>query len=73
MKHLTREQWRKFNRATTCHICLKEFKEDDIKVRNHCHYTGKYQGPAHRKCNLRYNIPHYIPIVFRNLTCSSES
>ena len=68
MKTLTREQWRKFNRATTCHICLNEFKEDDIQVRDHCHYTGKYRGPAHGICNLRYRIPNYILIVFHNLS-----
>ena len=64
MKTLTREEWRKFNRATGCHICFKGFKEDNPKVRDHCHYTGKYQGPAHSNCNLRYNIP----IVFHNLS-----
>ena len=37
-------------------------------MRDHCHYTGKYQGPAHSICNLRYKIPHYIPIVFHNLS-----
>ena len=26
MKHVTPEKWRKHNRATTCHICFKEFK-----------------------------------------------
>ena len=58
MKHQTCEQWRKFKKATTCHISLKEFKYDDIKVRDHCHYTRRYQGPAHRTCNLRYKIPN---------------
>ena len=38
----------------------------DVKVRDHCHYTGKYRGPAHNICNLRYKISHYIPIVFHN-------
>ena len=38
------------------------------KVRDHCHNTGKYRGPAHRICNLRYKIPSYIPIVFHNLS-----
>ena len=68
MKLLTREQWRKFNRATNCHICLKGFKLSNCKVRDHCHWTGKYQGPSHSICNLRYKIPHYIPIVFHNLS-----
>ena len=68
MKSLTREQWRKFNKATKCHICFKEFQELNPKVRDHCHYTGKYRGPTHRICNLRYKIPLYIPIVFHNLS-----
>ena len=68
MNHLTREEWREFNKAMKCHICFKEFEELDHKVRDHCHYTGQYQGPAHRNCNLRYEIPLYIPIVFHNLS-----
>ena len=36
------------------------------KVRDHCHYTGKYRGAAHNICNLRYKIPNEIPIVFHN-------
>ena len=42
MKHLTQEQWREFNRATKCYICLNDFGEDDIKMRDHCHYMGLY-------------------------------
>ena len=37
-------------------------------MRDHCHYTGQYRGPAHRSCNLRYKIPNYISIVFHNLS-----
>ena len=36
------------------------------KVRDHCHYTGKYRRAAHNICNLRYKIPKEIPIVFNN-------
>ena len=34
------------------------------KVRNHCHYTGEYRGAAHSICNIKYNVPKNIPIVF---------
>ena len=36
------------------------------KVRDHCHYTGKYRGAAHSICNLNYKIPKEIPVVFHN-------
>ena len=36
------------------------------KVRDHCHYTGKFRGAAHNICNLRYKGPKEIPIVFHN-------
>ena len=36
------------------------------KVRDHCHYTGKYRGAAHSICNLRYKISKEIPLVFHN-------
>ena len=26
------------------------------KVRDHCHYTGKFRGAAYNICNLRYKI-----------------
>ena len=34
------------------------------KGRDHCHFTGKYRGTAHRVCNLRFNFPYYIPVFF---------
>ena len=37
-----------------------------IKVKDHCHYTGKYRRTAHRFCNLRYKTPNKIPLVFHN-------
>ena len=36
------------------------------KVRDHCHYTGKYRGAAHNICNLRYKVPKEFPVVFHN-------
>ena len=47
---------------------LKKFANDknDRKVREHCHYTGKYGGESHSVCNLKFNVPNEIPVVFDN-------
>ena len=42
--------------------------EDDTRVRDHCHLTGRYRGPAHSNCNLNYKDTYCIPIVFHNLS-----
>ena len=64
----TKKQWKKYKNATKCHICYKPFTQTNLKVRDHCHHTGLYRGPAHSICNLRYKIPFYIPVVFQNLS-----
>ena len=64
-----------YKKPKKCHICKKEFctnenNENEFKlnkkVRDHCHYTGKFRGAAHNICNLRYKVPKEIPIVFHN-------
>ena len=54
------------NQQKVCHVYKKIFKTGDNKVRDHCHYSGKYRGAAHNICNLRYKIPKEIPVVFHN-------
>ena len=51
-------------------MCKGEFKEDDDKnkkVKDHCHFTGRYRGAAHSSCNLKYRIPNFTPATFHNL------
>ena len=36
------------------------------KVRDHCHYTGKFGGAAHIDCNSKYKVPKDIPIIIHN-------
>ena len=38
------------------------------KVRDHCHFTGRYRGAAHKSCNLKYKKPDFTPVVFHNLS-----
>ena len=66
---LTTKEETYHNKQKICYICEKEFEIKDKKhhkVRDHCHYTGKYRGAAHMICNLRYKIPKEIPIAFYN-------
>ena len=66
---LTKDEKINYNDQKVCYICKKEFDTIDkksYKVRDHCHYTGKYRGAAHNICNLRYTVPKEIPVVFRN-------
>ena len=60
-----------YNKQKICYICKKEFNNNDKKqqkVKDHCHYTGKYRGAAHNICNLRYKVPKEIPVVFHNVS-----
>ena len=66
---LTTEEKIHYNEQDICYICKKEFDKSNkkhYKVRDHCHYTGKYTGAAHNICNLRYKVPKEIPVVFHN-------
>ena len=68
MDPLTEEE-ESYKNQELCHICEKEFCTDNKeirKVRDHCHYTGKYRGAAHSKCNLNYKIVKEILVLFHN-------
>jgi len=68
METLSKQQWEAYCSATRCHICEKPFAPDDTRVRDHCHLTDRYRGPAHSNCNLNYKNSFYILIVFHNLS-----
>ena len=53
-----------------CHICGEKYTDKDVRVRNHCHITGKFKGSAHQECNLKLRIKPEnlkIPVIFYNL------
>ena len=63
---ITEEEQEKFNQASNCWICGKLLNIQD-RVRDHCHFTGRYRGAAHNKCNLKYKKPNNISVFFHNL------
>ena len=65
MKPLTDEEIICYKKQKLCHICKKDFCYDKNeknkfklyqRVKDHCHYTGEFRGPAHSICNLRYKV-----------------
>ena len=68
MSPLTEKEQYEFEKAKICWICQKEFGEREKKGRDHCHFTGKYRGAAHNKCNLQFKKPKFTPVIFHNLS-----
>ena len=70
MDLLTEDEKESYENQELCHIYHEEFYINNNKkmrkVRDHCHYTGKYRGTAHSKCNLNYKIVKGIPLFFHN-------
>ena len=62
---VTPQTQKDFNNAVVCHICGYKLGKD--RVRDHCHFTGKYRGAAHNKCNLMCRKPRILPVIFHNL------
>ena len=57
---LTDKENKSYEKQKVCYICKKEFNTNENdkntiklfhKVRDHCHYTEKFRGAAHRMCN----------------------
>ena len=67
---MTKEDEKDFQKAIKCHICDQQYTDKDIRVRDHCHITGKFRGSAHQDCNLKPQIKPEtikIPVIFHNL------
>ena len=53
--------------AAVCHICEQEFKEGEIRVRDHEHSNGMpYSSPSHQSCNLNRPVDKRIPLFAHN-------
>ena len=53
-----------------CHICDEKCTDKDVRIRDHCHITGKFRGSAHQEYNLKLRIKPEdikIPVIFHNL------
>ena len=53
---MTAEQNEEFERSNICWICGKLTEVGDNKVRDRCHITKIYRGPAHWSHNVNLKI-----------------
>ena len=56
-----------FQQSNNCWICKKIIDNEDEKVRDHCHTTGKFSSSAHWDCNINFQLTKRIPVIFHNL------
>ena len=65
---MTEEDEEDFRNDNVCRFCEKEILSD--KVRDHCHLTGSYRGPAHNICNINVTQKqsNFIPFIFHNFS-----
>ena len=64
---MTKQGNEDFKNSNKCWICDNDYVDNDAKVRNYCHITGRYRDSAHRGCNINLKLNHKIPVVFHNL------
>ena len=53
--------------STKCWICDNYFVDNDVKITDHCHITGKYRGSAYRDCNINLKVNHQISVILHDL------
>ena len=65
---MTAEDEEDFKRNNICRFCENNIESD--KVRDNCHLSVKYRGPAHSKCNnnVTQDQSNFIPFVFHNFS-----
>ena len=64
---MSEKEEEQFKSSNTCWICEKLIDDDDEKVRDHCHVTGKFRGAAHCNCNINLQLTKKVFVVFHNL------
>ena len=64
---ISEEGEEQFQLSSTCWICEKLIDDDNEKVRDHCHVTGKFRGTAHWSCSINLQLTKKVHVVFHNL------
>ena len=66
---MSQEEEHLFQQSNSCWICQKLIDNDNKKVRDRCHVTGKFRGAVHWSCNINFQLTKKVSIIFHNLRC----
>ena len=64
---MSEEEEHLFQQSNSCWICKKLIDNDEEKVRDHCHVTGKFRGAAQWNCNIKFQLTKDVPVIFHKL------
>ena len=64
---MSEEEEHLFQQSNSCWIREKVIDNDEQKVRDHCHVTGKFRGAAHGNCNINLELTKKVSVIFHNL------
>ena len=64
---MNEEEEEQFQWSNTCWICEKLIEDDDERVRDHCHITGKFRAAAYWSCNINLQLTKKVPVIFHDL------
>ena len=64
---MSEEEEHLFQQSNSRWIYKKIIDNDEEKVRDHCHVTGKFRGAAHWDCNINLQLTKKFPAIFHNL------
>ena len=56
-----------FNKVTVIRFVKKLIDNDEEKVRDHLHVTGKFRGATQWDCNINFHLTKKVPVIFHNL------
>ena len=64
---MSEEEEHLFQQSNSCWIYKKFIDNDEEKVRDNFHVTGKFRSAAHWDCNINLQLTKKFPVIFHNL------
>ena len=63
---MEKDDWKEYFKKSNCAICKGPLTGETVQ--DHDHLTGEFRGAAHSQCNLQYQLPKFVPVIFHNLS-----